>query len=314
MNYVAPHRVRYGSKVAIVAPASPVKQDQLTEGLDVIRQLGLKPVLGPCVKNLRTDDMCSAPAQERAMELHWAFGNPEISAVICALGGIGSAATLPYLDYGLIRKSRKAFLGRSDITALNCGFLASAGLITINGQTPSIHLDEGERALQFQTQSLVRTLTLMMSENNWQSDPFSLHTNVVQTVSSGTAQGPAIGCNIDTLTRLIGTRYLPALKGAILFIEDIHKSVEFLSRIFLQLKLSGILDSLAGVVIGEFLDLKNCDNKDVQKVILEYFSDGPPCVYGLPFSHGSVVAPIPIGAMCYLDADTQDVSFDFRMQ
>ena len=310
MNYVAPRRIRYGSKVAIVAPASAVKQEQLVEGLDVIRQCGLKPVLGPCARNVYSE----ASVQEKVDELHWAFSDPEISAVICALGGVGSAAVLPHLDYGLIRRSRKAFLGRSDITSLNCGLLSGAGLITINGQTPSIHIDEGQRALQLQSQSLMRTLTLMLSNDNWQSFPFVEQPNIVRTISSGTSYGHAIGCNIDTFTHLIGTNHLPTTKGAILFMEDIHKSDKFLERVFLQLKLSGILGSLAGVVIGEFSDLKNCHGEDIDRLIQEYFSDGPPCIYGLPFSHGSIVAPIPIGATCYLDADSQDVSFDFRMQ
>jgi muramoyltetrapeptide carboxypeptidase len=312
--FIPPKRIKRGQKVAIVAPSASVHTDRLLEGVSLLKEVGLVPVLGPCVKNLKTDGMHSAPIDDRVQELNWAFRDPEIAAVICAIGGIGSAAVLPYLDYAAIRKSRKPLLGRSDITALNLGILRNAGLISINGQTPSIVLDKGEKFRELQTASFLNTLDLMMSNKNWASWPFVNNQHLPMTVSPGTGKGHVIGCNVDTLTRLLGTPHFPHYRGAILFIEDVHASVSGLARAFLHLKLAGILDQLSGVVIGEFCDLKGADEPDIEDVIQEYFSDGPPCVYGYSFSHGGVVAPIPVGATCSINADTGDVSFDFCMQ
>lgn len=312
MHYTFPKRIRRGSKVAIVAPSSSVHADRLLEGLDIIREEGLVPILGPCVKSLKSDGMHSAPVKDRVNELNWAFSNPEISAVICAIGGVGSAAVLPYLDYNVIKRSRKPLLGRSDITALNFGILKKTGLISVNGQTPSITLDKGDAFRESQSESFAETLRLMMSDQPWESAPFYRNPHIPRTVSPGSASGHAIGGNSDTFTRLIGTEYFPDIDGAILFIEDVHKSCEFLAREFLQLKLSGIIDRLSGVVIGEFQDLKE-SKSTVEDVIQEYFSDGPPCVYGYPFSHGPVVAPIPVGSHCNLDADSGLITFDFSM-
>ena len=312
---VAPRRIRRGSKVAIVSPASAIDADRLHEGLNIIQEVGLTPVLGPCVKNLRSVGLHAAPLEDRLKELHWAFGNPEISAVICAKGGTGSAGLLPYLDYRLIKKSMKPLLGRSDITALNVGILKHAGLITINGQSPNIHLDKGQGFRDGQEQSLAETLELMMSSRPWLNAPFQKNGFIPRTVRSGRARGHAIGCNLDTFTRLIGTPHLPNLNGAILFIEDIHKSVEGIYREFMHLQLSGILGSLSGVVIGEFEDFDENRREDLESVIQEFFNVevGPPCVYGYSFSHGATVSAIPIGAMCHLDADTAEISFDFCM-
>jgi muramoyltetrapeptide carboxypeptidase len=286
----------------------------LLEGVSLLKEVGLVPVLGPCVKNLKTDGMHSAPLVDRVEELNWAFRDPDIAAVICAIGGIGSAAVLPYLDYSSIRKSRKPLLGRSDITAINLGLLRNAGLMSINGQTPSIELEKGDKFREMQTTSFLSTLDLMMSNKNWGSTPFLNNQHLPMTVSPGTAKGHVIGCNGDTLSRLIGTPHFPNFKGAILFLEDVHVTTSFLAREFLHMKLAGILDQLAGIVIGEFCDLKQADEPDVEDVIQEYFSNGPPCVYGYSFSHGAAVAPIPIGAQCVLDADSCEVSFDFCMQ
>jgi len=314
MGYISPKKIRRGSKVAVVAPASAIHSDQLAVGINLIKEAGLVPVLGPCVRKLRTDGLHSAPIKERVMELNWAFSDPQISAVICALGGMGSSGVLPHLDYELIKKSRKPLLGRSDITSLNMGLLQHAGLMSINGQTPSIHIDKGERYEIDQSESFLSTLEMMMGSDVWGSTPVDSNPHVPQTVRPGRASGPAIGGHGDTLTRLLGTPHLPDFTGAILFIEDIHQSCEDLSREFLHLKLAGVLDQVAGVVIGEFQDVKKRrDEPSVDDVVLEYFSDGPPCVYGYPFSHGPIVAPIPIGAQCTLDADACSVAFDFKM-
>lgn len=320
MNYTAPKKIRRGSKVAIVAPASAVDTDSLLEGITLIKELGLVPVLGPCVKNLKSDGMHSAPVMDRVAELNWAFSHPEISAIICAKGGMGSAGVLPYLDYGTIRRSRKPLLGRSDITSLNCGILKHAGLISVCGQTPSIKLDEGMYFQEMQSESFIRTLELMMSNEIWGGKPFDQNPHIPQTVHSGVATGHVIGCNSDTFTRLLGTPYMPDCNGAILFIEDIHQSAEDLAREFLHLKLAGILQQAAGIVIGEFLDSADKKKKkshsgvNVEDVIQEYFADcGVPCIYGYPFSHGPIVAPVPVGAQCTIDGDSGLISFDFAM-
>lgn len=311
--YLAPRKLRRGSRVAIVAPASPIHSDRLMEGLDILREVGLIPILGPCVKNLRTEGCSSAPLKDRVDELNWAFGAPEISGVICALGGEGSAALLPHLDYDMIRSSRKPFLGRSDITALNTGLLTHAGLISINGQTPSIHVDRGEQVRKNEAESFFHTLRLMMSDQPWGSQPFDKAINMPRTVSPGTASGIAVGGNLDTFTRLFGTPHMHDLQGTIVFIEDVHKGGTVLDREFLHLQLAGVMETVSGFVIGEFQDSGKDSKINVEDAVQKYFSDGIPCCFGHPFSHGSVVAPIPIGAQCNMNADACEVSFDFSM-
>ena len=314
--YLSPKRVRAGSKVAVVAPASPFKSDELAAGLDVIREAGLDPVLGPCVRSLRTANIHAAPLNERVDELHWAFGDPRFSAVIPVTGGMGSAGVLPYLDYDMIRRSRKALVGMSDITALNTGILNGAGLISINGQSPSIRLDKGPFLERSDSESLAFTLQLMMSDAPWGSRPFQINQYIPRTVSSGRASGFVIGGNMDTFVHLLGTPYFPESRGAIMFIEDVHKGGEVIAREVLHLKLAGVLNDLAGVVVGEFQDVKKrTDDRSpaIEDVLQEYFSSGPPCSYGYSFSHGPYTIPIPIGSQCTLDADSGAVSFDFRM-
>lgn len=314
--YLTPKRITPGSRVAIVAPASPFQSDELTESLDIIKELGLVPVLGENVKNIRTDGVHAASVIQRVDELMWAFSDQSISAVIVATGGYGSAGVLPYLDYDIIARSRKPLLGMSDITALNNGILKGARLISINGQSPNIRLDKGQRCMQADTESFRLTLRLMMSKNEWADRPFSINQFTPRTLSPGTATGHVVGGNCDTFTNLIGTPYLPDCEGAILFIEDVHKGGETLARQFLHMQMAGILDKISGVVIGQFADEPRpmmAKEPAIEDVLEEYFTDSVPCVYGYSFSHGDWTIPVPVGAECTMDATTGDVSFRFKM-
>lgn len=313
---ISPKRLRNGSRVAIVAPSGPVIDEEVQAGIDVIRECGLEPVLGPCVRNLKSHAAHAASVKERVEELNWAFSHTGISAVIGAVGGEGSAAVLPFLDYPAIRKSRKAFLGMSDLTSINTAILCKSGLISINGQTSSIRLDKGQRIRAADTESFRLTLELMKSDLHWGGRPFHFNQHFPRTVSPGSACGIAIGGNLDTYVHLVGTPYMPGPDGQVLFVEDVHKGGEEISRKLLHLRLAGFLQRYAGVVVGEFIDIpKSVDAKipPVEDVILEYLGSGPPCSYGYSFSHGPLTSPIPIGADTSIDADTGEVTFDFCM-
>lgn len=313
---VSPRRLRSGSKVAIVAPSGPVVSDEVQVGIDIMREHGLTPVLGPCVKNLKTTMSHAASVKERVDELNWAFSNPNVSAVFGVQGGEGSAAVLPYLDYKMIRTSRKAFLGISDLTAINTALFTKSGLISFNGQTPSIRLDKGSKVYECDCESLKLTLELLKSDQIWGDRSFHFNPYFPRTVSPGSSRGIAMGGNLDTFVHLLGTQYMPSPEGAILFVEDVHKGGTTISRELLHLRLSGFLERISGIVIGEFEDEPQSTEPKtpaIEDVLIEYFSHGPPCSFGYSFSHGPLTSPIPIGSQCKLNADTGDVIFDFCM-
>lgn len=315
--YVTPRRLRPNDKVAIVAPASPILSDEVQAGIDILKECGLRPVLGPCVKNLRSYNDHSATAEERAAELNWAFSDPGIKGVIGAVGGVGSSAVLPLLDYKAIRHGRKPFLGMSDLTAIQMALLNNAGLISINGQTPSIRLDKGTAVRKADSESFQLAIQMMMSDQPWGSKPFCINPYFPRTVSAGNSVGHVIGCNIETLLHLFGTPYIPQFDGAVLFLEDVHKGGETLIRQLLQMRLAGVFKSVVGVVFGEFADVPDKVEPRVptiEEVVIEFFQGhGVPCAYGYSFSHGPHTSPIPVGAQCHFDADTGDVEFNFTM-
>lgn len=316
MLVLPPKRLRNNARVAIVAPSGPIITEEVQAGIDIIRECGLEPVLGPCVKNLKTTGDHAGSVKDRVDELNWAFLQPGIAGVFGAVGGEGSAAVLPYLNYEKIRASQKPFLGMSDLTAINTALLNNAGLISINGQTPSIRLDKGRKIQELDSESFKLTLELLKSDQMWGSRPFQFNPHFPRTVSPGKTQGIAIGGNLDTFVHLVGTPYMTQPDGAVLFVEDVHKDGVEISRELLHLRLAGFLDRISGIVVGEFEDVpKDLEGKvpSIEDVLLEYCGHGPPCTYGYSFSHGPLTSPIPIGADTLVDADTGEVYFDFKM-
>lgn len=316
MLALPPKRLRSGARVAIVAPSGPIISDEVQAGIDIIRECGLEPVLGPCVRSLKTTAAHAASVQDRVEELNWAFSQPGIAGVIGAVGGEGSSAVLPYLNYDVIRKSRKSFVGMSDLTAINTALFTKAGLISFNGQTPSIRLDKGQKIQDSDSESFRWTLELLKSDQTWGNRPFKFNPHFPRTVCAGKTSGVAIGGNLDTFVHLVGTPFIPQPDNMILFVEDVHKGGEELSRELLHLRLSGFLGRVSGIVLGEFEDVpKNVDAKipSIEDTILEYCGHGVPCTYGYSFSHGPLTSPIPIGANTLVDADTGEVFFDFKM-
>lgn len=309
---VTPKRLMPGNRIAVVAPSSPFDARELQDGLDTISSLGLVPVLGPNVRNLKVTTIHAAPVEDRAKELMWAFTAPDIHGVLCVKGGYGAAEVLDLLNFEAIRASRRVFIGKSDTTSVINGILAKAGLASVLGRTPSIR----EEHMDTDIESLEHELKLCMSAAPWGEQPFRISDVMPRTVRPGTAAGISIGGNLETFCTLLGTDYVPNLDGSILFIEDVHKGGISIARKLLHLKMAGVLDRIGGVVIGEFCDVPDKSafaEPAIEEVILEYLGDGVPCVYGFSFSHGTYTCPIPIGAYTILDADNRTVSFDFTM-
>ena len=307
-----PRPLRRGDRVAVVAPASPAHPIELSVGLEVIREMGLEPVLGQNVTRLRTESLFAAPLEARVEELVWAFSDASIAGIITATGGFGCAQLLPHLPYDVIRANCKILIGFSDVTALNCGVLAKSGIVSFNGPSASV-CGGTEEQKKSNRMALSDALDLLMRCEPWGRSPFRQNPMIARCASAGAAHGSAVGGNLTTFACLLGTPYVPNVDGAVLFLEDIDIGGYELLRTLTQLKLAGIFDRVAGVVIGEFARTpakSDPGEPSIDDVIVKVFSEGPPCVVGFNFSHGDTGACIPIGSSVSLDADARAVFFD----
>ena len=233
--------------------------------------------------------------QARLLQLEQATANPDVQVVIAVRGGYGMSRLLPKLDFRQMAASGKLFVGQSDFTAFHMGML-QAGAISFAG--PMICDDFGrlDRS-EFTMRHLVDCL-------NGPS-----HTIAVQAPGNPAldAAGPLWGGNLAMLTHLIGTPYLPAIDGGILFIEDVGEHPYRIERMLLQLHHSGILSRQKALLFGDFSNyrLSDYDNGYDLEAMLAYLRATlqVPILTGLPFGHTRDKVTLAVGSAAQLVSD-----------
>lgn len=288
-----PAAVPAGSRVALVAPASPARADRVEQGLAALRSLGYEPVPGAHAMS-RSPQYFSGTAQERVADLHAAFRDAEIKAIFCTRGGYGSNYLLESLDLDLIRRNPKPFIAYSDMTAIQTWLLDQTGLVSFHGpmvaadfcNADGVHIASLQSALVGQTYSVG-------SEDG------------LRVLRSGTARGILYGGCMSLLVASLGTPCEAMQQGGILFFEDVSAKPYQVDRMLRQLILAGKLDGVQGIIFGEMLDCVSPGAgdrllEDVILRVLETF-EGPIAI-GLRSGHVSRHnVTLCFGVEAYLD-------------
>jgi muramoyltetrapeptide carboxypeptidase len=227
------------------------------------------------------------------------FSMPEVRAVLCARGGYGCLRLLPSIDWSLVRADPKIIMGYSDITALLWGLCAAAGLACFHG--PVVKGLERPDAAE--------PLDLFLE---WAGDPsLNPETEFKDTgraIRAGRASGLVFGGNLCLISHLVGTPFMPDLRGAILFLEDTGEPLYRIDRMLTHLSLAGVLDGLSGVVAGDFGEGEPGDA--VHEVLAErLYPLGIPAAAGFPVGHDGRNIPLPVGLPAVLDTGAMRLSY-----
>jgi muramoyltetrapeptide carboxypeptidase len=290
-----PSALKPGDLVGMITPASNVPNpDESYSKLDRNMQaLGLRVKFGANVR--KHEGYIAGPEDARLADLHAMFADPEVKAIFCIRGGYGTPQLLDRVDYKLIQRHPKIFLGYSDITALHLALHQRTGLVTIHGAAWNRELTP------FTLQHLKRVLFETTPTGKVPAAP----EHQLETLVPGKARGRLTGGNLSLITNLLGTPYEIDTRGAILFVEDVGEDPYRIDRMFTQLRLAGKLDSLAGLVWGE---CHNCFSKTVPPYPLTDVYDRIlrklkcPVFAGLRFGHTDDQAALPYGVMAEIDA------------
>ncbi|MFJ6512613.1 LD-carboxypeptidase [Streptomyces sp. NPDC091406] len=287
-------RLRPGSRVAVVAPSGPVPADRLEEGLAVLRDWGLEPVVGPHVRSTHPElDYLAGADRDRAADLQAAWCDPSVEAVLCARGGFGAHRMVDLVDWAAIRAAGpKVFVGYSDITVLHEAFALRAGFATLHGPmvaTETFLKDaptrEHLRATLFEPET-VRTLGLESAG----------------VLVPGRARGLLYGGCVSLLAADLGTPGgRTGARGGLLVIEDTGEEPYRLDGILTRLLRSGALDGVAGVACGSWQECGPYEK--IRAVLADRLGPlGIPVVEELGFGHGTTALTIPLGVPAVLDA------------
>lgn len=280
-------RLKSGDLVGVFAPAGPVEEEELLPGIRALESLGFRVRLSPHA--LLREGYLAGADELRLQDLHALFRDEEVKAIICARGGYGSLRLFERIDFGLIRQHPKILVGYSDVTALLLAVYKYARLVTFHGPLlKDITKNHGS--------NLCFLAKLMTSTGS----P-TIELGGVEVLRRGSAEGRVLGGNLSLITHMIGTPFMPSVKGSLLFLEEKGEAPYRIDRMLTHLRLSGILDRCAGVMTGAFED---CGEPSAVRSVIEERLAGlsVPVIIGLPIGHGEANTALPIGVRAVLDA------------
>jgi len=292
-----PRRIKKGDTLSLVAPSGAASgPERVAASIAALEALGYK---------VKASEHCAdrkgylaGEDSIRASELVAAFEDPDTQGVICLKGGYGTPRILDRLDYGIIARNPKFFMGYSDITGLHLALERETGLITFHGPMPSSDMvpelhPETKAALE---SALSGRLLFHAAE-------------LVDPAAGRIVEGPLTGGNLSLIAATMGTPWEIDTTGKILFLEDIDEAPYRIDRMLTQLRLAGKFDACAGVLIGAWTRCEAGEGKptlSIGEIVREIVAGhGNPVVAGIPAGHCSPTLTLPMGVRYRLDPDAQ---------
>ena len=294
--FTLPRTLPASACIGVFAPSGIVNLPRLDVAVAALEMLGHRVIISPQIGAQWR--YFAGTDEERLAGFHAMLANPDIDVMMMARGGYGWSRLLHRIDWDSVARSRKVFCGFSDFTAFSLAALAKANLITCAGPGVATDFggaadDEDAQAGHHYTQALCWPV---LRGEAVSTDAFACeHHYLPQTIA-----GPLWGSNLSMLSHLVGTPYMPTLKGGILFIEEIAEQPYAIERMLLQLFHAGILQTQQALLFADFTDCEPAPSRfaytmahvvETMRKLLPY-----PVLTGLPFGHAAKKLTIPFGA------------------
>ncbi|MDX6445279.1 MAG: muramoyltetrapeptide carboxypeptidase [Blastocatellia bacterium] len=303
---IRPKALKAGDTVGLITPATYVPDpDRIAMAERTIKFFGLRMKIGKNAGKRMGDYRISI--EERLDDLHSMFRDKDVDAVFAIRGGYGSMHILDRIDYDLIQRNPKIFLGYSDITAMHLAINKHAKLVTFHGPIAlsrfTDYTQKYFRKALFDNQPIGALTNPPESNELRPSHP-------LRTIRPGIATGPLIGGNLTLISNTMGTPYEIETRGRVLFLEDVDEEPYSIDRMLTHLRLAGTFEGVAGVIFGECQD---CKPKDYKPSFTIPYSLGEvldnilgnlkvPVLSGLTIGHTDDQLTLPLGVAATLDS------------
>ena len=330
-NLTKPKALKIGDTIGIVSPSSPLAglaPHRTKKGIKTLEELGFKVKIG---KNaLKIKGYMAGTPKERADDINTFFLDKKIKAIFSFIGGNHSNQILKYLNFGVIKKNPKIFLGYSDATVLHFALHVKANLVTLYGPAILTQFAENPTILLYTKTYLYKAL--MQTNPIGKIEPSSQWTDEVldwfkkedlkrprkmkrnkgwQWLKSGKTEGPILGGCISSILHLRGTEYWPDFRNSILFWEipeseyDFTKGekIENIDSYLTDLELSGVFKEINGMVVGRFFGYSEQEKKEIIKIIKErVFGYKFPILLNVDIGHSDPMITVPLGVRAKIDS------------
>ena len=295
-----PPFLKPNDQIRIVSPSGSIHPELIDGAAKVLTSWGLQVTEGTFARS--EYGRFAGTKEQRIAVLQEALDDPNVKAILCSRGGYGMAQIIDKLDFTTFAKSPKWLIGFSDITILH-NVITNLGIPSIHSIMAK-HLTE----LPADSEQVVRLKnTLFGTLPKYKIPPHELN-------KIGEANGKLIGGNLSVLMALRGSQFDLPYKNNILFIEDIAEKPYHIDRMMQNLRFSGILAQLSGLIVGQFSD---CDEDPLMKqtiseIILSTVSDYTyPVCFNFPAGHVDYNLPLILGAHVSLDVKETEVKLTF---
>ena len=320
--------LRHGACIGFFTPSSPATvfaKKRFERACDFLESKGFRLKAGSLTG--RSDHYRSGPIKARVDEFNALIRDPEVDCIMSTIGGSEFKLLLPYIDYESFCAHPKPVIGYSDATAILLALYAKTGITTFYG--PALVASFGEFS-PFVDQTFEYFADVLLGEKTapyalerpqeWTDEFIDWATqdrgkkglvNTVQFIGSGQVQGRLMGGNLNTMSAIWGSQYMPDIKpGDILLIEDSLKDIATVERLLAMLKLNGVFDQISALLVGKHEGLKDLGTGRTTIDVLNEVLNGQdlPIVYDFDCSHTHPMYTLPIGGQIKVDFDQERVS------
>lgn len=288
--------LKKGDTIGIINISSYVKDDtKVNTVVSNLENMGFNVKAGQtCYERYGylagTDEM-------RVHDLNMMFSDSKVDAIICLRGGFGSIRILDKIDYEMIKKNPKIFIGYSDVTAAHIAIGQKTGLVTFHGPMLIGEFENGLHELTYKYAFLVLTGKDYVEYQN----PLD---NEIKCLVKGEVHAPIIGGNLSVMVSTLGTEFEIDTTGKILFIEEIGEEMYRIDTMLSQLRLAKKLDKCVGIILGQFTNCKeNEEEFSLNELLNQFFVPlNKPTIMNFQAGHTTPNFSIALGAEAYLNA------------
>lgn len=283
---IIPPYLKHGDTIGLVCPSGYMPEEKYQTCIETLTAWGFKVITGKTPGHQY--HYFAGTDKERCRDLQRMMDDKKINAILCARGGYGMGRIIDQLDFSKFKHHPKWIIGFSDITVLHCHLFSNFKITSLHAPMAAA-FNDGEFKNQY-IQSLHDALLGKKAVYKTEGNTLD---------QKGEAKGIVVGGNLSLLVNVIGTASDINTKNKILFIEEVGEYIYGVDRMMYQLKRSGKLDGLKGLIIGRFSDMKDTTipfGETVEKAIKDMVKKyNYPVCFDFPVSHDKENYALKVG-------------------
>ena len=310
-TFVFPQELKPEGTIGIVSPGSWAQPEWINATTEILQELGYSTVVHS--QNYLRQGRLAGNDAARAEAINDMFADSTIDAIMCARGGFGTIRIIDKINYKLIKRNPKPFIGFSDATILLHSVGRRCGLITYHGPMCK------SMALPHDKRTITDLLTVVGESEDKRVE---IHYPEVEVHCAGKVEGILTGGNISLLQSLMGTHYDWSAKDSILFIEETDEPLYKIDLMLRHFALAGRLKGVKAVLVGEMTNIEDGDPEakeatglpygvDLKQILLDVLPPDTPLCFNFPCGHGEYMTTLPVGAYAHLTLDSCGAHMSF---